>query len=88
MTVKPRLVRASLEGKEPRKESSKGTRPVFQKGRWDTARIYEMGELRPGNELHGLAVVEAPNTTLFVPADWHLRIDEYAIYWLTRGGNQ
>ena len=39
-----------------------------------------MGELRPGNEIDGLAVVEAPNTTLFVPAGWHVKIDEYQIY--------
>ncbi len=43
-----------------------------------------MSELRPGNEIGGLAVIEAPNTTLFVPPDWHVRIDEYEIYWLER----
>jgi N-methylhydantoinase A/oxoprolinase/acetone carboxylase beta subunit len=83
-TVKPKLVSYPLEGKAPRPQASKGTRPVFQKGRWETADIWEMGELRPGNEIEGLAVVEAPNTTLFVPGDWHVRIDEYQIYWLTR----
>ena len=31
----------------------------------------------PGNEIGGLAVIEAPNTTLFVPHDWHVRIDEH-----------
>ena len=43
-----------------------------------------MGELRAGNRLDGLAVIEAPNTTLFVPSDWSLRIDEREIYWLSR----
>ena len=50
--------------------------------------IYEMGELCPGNEIDGLAVIEAPNTTLFVPGDWHVRIDEYDIYWLTRSRSE
>jgi N-methylhydantoinase A/oxoprolinase/acetone carboxylase beta subunit len=86
-TVKPKLVRHPLEGRAPRAEASKGTRPVFQHGRWETAQIYEMGRLRPGNEVDGLAVVEAPNTTLFVPGGWHVRIDEYEIYWLTRRGD-
>jgi N-methylhydantoinase A/oxoprolinase/acetone carboxylase beta subunit len=85
-TVKPKLVKKALEGATPRPESSKGTRQVFQLGRWNEAQIYEMSELRPGNEIDGIAVVEAPNTTLFVPPDWHVRIDEYDIYWLTRGG--
>jgi hypothetical protein len=45
-----------------------------------------MGELRAGNEIDGLAVIEAPNTTLFVPHDWQVSIDEHLIYWLTRRG--
>ena len=85
-TVKPKLARHALEGKKPPKMASKGTRQVFQKGRWHTAQIFEMSELRPGNEIGGLAVIEAPNTTLFVPHDWHVRIDEHLIYWLTRKG--
>jgi N-methylhydantoinase A/oxoprolinase/acetone carboxylase beta subunit len=83
-TVKPKLARHRLEGKRPPKAASKGTRKVFQKGRWHVARIFEMSELRPGNEVDGLAVIEAPNTTLFVPHDWHVRIDEHLIYWLER----
>ena len=87
-TVKPKLRRYDLEGKRPPKASSKGTRRVFQKGRWKEAKIYEMDELRPGNEIDGLAVVEAPNTTLFVPEEWHVRIDAHQIYWLTREGEK
>jgi N-methylhydantoinase A/oxoprolinase/acetone carboxylase beta subunit len=83
-TVKPKLVSHELEGKTPPAKASKGTRQLFQKGKWHTAQIYEMSELKPGNEIGGLAVVEAPNTTLFVPHGWHVRIDEYQIYWCTR----
>jgi N-methylhydantoinase A/oxoprolinase/acetone carboxylase beta subunit len=83
-TVKPRLARSALQGKEPRRQAQKGRRPVFQRGRWHEAAIFEMGELRPGNELQGLAVVEAPNTTLLVPGGFRLRIDEHEIYWLER----
>jgi N-methylhydantoinase A/oxoprolinase/acetone carboxylase beta subunit len=85
-TVKPKLVRHALEGVMPPVKAGKGTRPVFQRGAWGEARIYEMGELRPGNEIDGLAVIEAPNTTLFVPAHWQVRIDAHQIYWLTRRG--
>ena len=85
-TVKPKLERHRLEGKKPPRAASKGTRKVFQKGHWHVAQLFEMGELRPGNEIDGLAVIEAPNTTLFVPRDWHVRIDEHLIYWLERRG--
>jgi N-methylhydantoinase A/oxoprolinase/acetone carboxylase beta subunit len=88
-TVKPKLVEHELEGRTPRKQASKGTREVFQKGQWHDAQLFEMSELRPGNEIDGLAVIEAPNTTLFLPAAWQMRIDEYDIYWLERkGGNR
>ncbi len=85
-TIKPTLAWHALGGTAPRAEASKGTRQVFQQGRWHPARIYEMGELGPGNQIDGLAVIEAPNTTLFVPPGWRVRIDEYSIYWLTRSG--
>jgi len=84
-TVKPRVVRYELERKEPPKSASKGTRPVYQQGAWHEGRLFEMDELRPGNEVPGLAVIEAPNTTLFVPAGWRARLDEYMIFWIERG---
>ncbi len=88
-TVKPKLLRHELQGTEPAKQASKGQRPVFQKGQWHDAQLFEMSELRPGNEINGLAVIEAPNTTLFLPQEWQVRIDEYEIYWLEkRNGNK
>jgi N-methylhydantoinase A/oxoprolinase/acetone carboxylase beta subunit len=83
-TVKPRLRRHALEGRTPPAEAFRGKRPVFQHGRWSDAGIWRMEALRPGNEIEGLAVIEASNTTLFLPPEWRVRIDEHEIYWLTR----
>ncbi|KAA0236202.1 MAG: Acetone carboxylase beta subunit [Acidimicrobiales bacterium] len=83
-TVKPKLRKRELGKKKPSKDASKGTRPVFQRGKWSDADIWRMEDLKPGNEIDGLAVIEASNTTLFVPPEWHVRIDEYDIYWLER----
>jgi N-methylhydantoinase A/oxoprolinase/acetone carboxylase beta subunit len=83
-TVKPKLRKHELSGKRPDAEASKGTRPVFQRGKWTDADIWRMESLKPGNQIDGLAVVEASNTTLFVPPEWRVRIDEYDIYWLER----
>jgi N-methylhydantoinase A/oxoprolinase/acetone carboxylase beta subunit len=47
-----------------------------------------MEKLKPGNEIDGLAIIEASNTTLFVPPEWHVRIDEHDIYWLERKTGQ
>jgi acetone carboxylase beta subunit len=83
-TVKPKLRRHELAGPTPDARASKGTRPVFRRGAWSDADIWRMEDLVPGNEIDGLAVIEASNTTLFVPPEWHVRIDEHDIYWIER----
>ncbi|MBW2274264.1 MAG: hydantoinase/oxoprolinase family protein [Deltaproteobacteria bacterium] len=83
-TVKPKLRKFELASKEPAKEAYKTSRPVFMRGKWQDADIWEMEKLVPGNEIDGLAVIEASNTTLLVPPEWHVRIDEFDIYWITR----
>ena len=47
------------------------------------SRIYDMDQLRPGNEIDGIAVIEAPATTLFLPPGKHIRMDEWTLIWLT-----
>jgi N-methylhydantoinase A/oxoprolinase/acetone carboxylase beta subunit len=86
-TVKPLVNTYELEGKQPPKSASKGKRPVYQQGRWTDAPIFEMDDLRAGNQVAGVAIIEAPNTTLFVPPGWSVRLDERKIFWMTRGGN-
>jgi N-methylhydantoinase A/oxoprolinase/acetone carboxylase beta subunit len=86
-TVKPHVGTFELEGKEPSKAARKGTRPVFYEGTWHEGQLFELDELRAGNEITGLAVVEAPSTTLYVPAGWHAKLDEHEIIWLSKGGS-
>jgi N-methylhydantoinase A/oxoprolinase/acetone carboxylase beta subunit len=86
-TVKPAVNRYDLEGRDPPTSALKGKRPVFQQGQWTDAPIYEMDALRAGNEVTGVAIIEAPNTTLFVPPGWSTKLDEHMIFWMSRGGN-
>jgi len=81
--VKPKLVKRSLEGKEPPSEAVKGERKVYYNGKWHETTIYDMDQLRPGNEINGIAVIEAPATTLFLPPGRHIRMDEWTLIWLT-----
>ena len=83
-TVKPVLRSYPLADPAPAAECKKGIRPVFIRGKWQDADIWEMEKLVPGNQIEGLAVIEASNTTLFVPPEWHVKIDEHDIYWITR----
>ena len=86
-TVKPHVGTFELEGKEPSKAARKGTRQVYYKGAWHEGQLFELDELRAGNEISGLAVIEAPSTTLYVPAGWHVKLDEHEIIWLSNGGS-
>ena len=81
--IKPRLLKRPLEGKKPPREAIKGEREVYHDGVWNRATIYDMDKLRPGNEVRGLAVVEAPATTLFLPPGRRIRMDEWTLIWLT-----
>ena len=87
-TVKPKLRKHELSSKTPDADARKGVRQVFQHSKWQEADIWEMEKLKPGNEIDGLAIIEASNTTLFVPPEWHVRIDEHDIYWLERKTGQ
>ena len=81
--VKPKLVKQPLEKKEPPPESVKGEREVYYDGEWHKTRIYDMDQLRPGNEIDGIAVIEAPATTLFLPPGKRINMDEWSLIWLT-----
>jgi len=80
--VKPRLTKQPLEGKNPPQEAVKGEREVYIDGKWRRATIYDMDQIRPGNEIEGIAVVEAPATTFFIPPGRRARMDEWSLLWL------
>ncbi len=80
--IKPVLRKYPLEGKDPSREAIRGQREVYVRGKWVTATIYEMDLLKPGNEIDGPIVVEAPATTLFVPPGRKIRMDEYKAIWM------
>lgn len=79
---KPKITRYPLSGKTAPPEAYKGERQVFIKRQWKKARLYEMDLLKPGNEIEGLAIIEAPATTLPVPEGKKIAIDEYKRFWL------
>ena len=83
-TVKPVLRKHRLAGKAPDPKAFKFKRPVYVRGKWHDAEVWRMEDLVPGNEIDGLAVIEASNTTLFLLPEWHVRIDEHDIYRLER----
>jgi N-methylhydantoinase A/oxoprolinase/acetone carboxylase beta subunit len=83
-TVKPALKKLALKNKKPGANASKGARDVYWRGHWKPFSIYEMDNLVPGNVVEGPSIVEHPATTLVVPPDYLIKMDEYRIFWMER----
>ncbi len=83
-TVKPALPKLKPGVKKPDGKAGKGTRDVYWKGSWKKFALYEMDLLKPGNVAEGPCIVEHPATTLVVPPDYRVRMDEYRIFWMER----
>ncbi|MFA4916172.1 MAG: hydantoinase/oxoprolinase family protein [Syntrophales bacterium] len=81
---KPKIMAYALEGKEPPKKAFKETRRVYHGGEWRDAKIYELDEIRPGNNIKGTAILEAPAYTLYIPPDKEVDMDKHKLIWLKR----
>jgi acetone carboxylase beta subunit len=81
--VKPKLVKRPLEGKDLGPEAYKGTREVYMEGEWHETPIIDMDAIRPGNEISGIAIIEAPSTTLVLPPGRRVKMDEWSLLWLS-----
>jgi N-methylhydantoinase A len=62
---------------EPTDEASKGTREAYYNGEWQPFDIYDMRELKAGNQIGGPAIIEDPMTTLVIPPTDRIELDEY-----------
>lgn len=62
-------------------------RPVYLRGAWHDAAIYQRGELRAGDVFAGPAVVAQPDTTVLVLPGWQASTDTLGYLHLTRQGD-
>ncbi len=76
-TWKPSLARRSLKTADAA-AALKDTRPVYLRkyGEARPATVYEFLKLEPGNEIKGLAIIEAPDTNILVDADQLASVDQ------------
>lgn len=80
---KPVLPSHPLKGETPPEASRKPSREVYWRDTWHTASIFEMSKLKAGNTIAGLAVIEAPASTLVVPPDRTVYLDTHRIFHMT-----
>lgn len=81
-TRKPEFPLFDESGPVPPRAAHKGQRRVYYDGRWREAEIYDMDAMLPGNIIDGLAILEHPATTLFVPSNRRARMDRRKFIWL------
>ncbi len=65
----------------------RGTRPVWVDGGWTEATIYERLHLPVGTEIKGPALLEQPDTTIFVEPDLVGIVDEFGNLVISRKGD-
>jgi N-methylhydantoinase A len=75
-TPKPIIDRKPFVGPDSAK-AQKSEREVYFDGKWIKTKIYDMAGLQVGNIIHGPAIIEAEDTTLVVPTDRIVTVDEY-----------
>lgn len=80
--VKPRVPDEEEKGATPPDAAHKGTRPMYWRGEWVTANVWEMPELQAGNELVGPAIIEDPATTFIVPPGYKTVLNRHRVFEL------
>ena len=67
---------APTHGRAPN-EAQRGTRAVHADGRWHEAPVYERLELAVGARVQGPALLEQPDTTIYVDPGLHAEVDRF-----------
>ncbi|MBN1228104.1 MAG: hydantoinase/oxoprolinase family protein [Deltaproteobacteria bacterium] len=75
-TIKPKLIPQEHAGKDA-STAIKGERDVYFNGEWEKTKIYDVSLLQAGNQVRGPGIIEAEDTTVVVPRNRKVIIDEY-----------
>jgi N-methylhydantoinase A len=62
-----------------------GSRPVREGGRELTAAVYQRARLRAGDSFSGPSIIDASDTTVYVPTGYTGRVDEWRNLLVERG---
>jgi N-methylhydantoinase A len=87
LTPKPKFPR-SPKAKIPVARARLGTRPAWFDGKWVKTPVFDGLELQNGHQVKGPAIVQQPTTTIIVPADFDLKVDEFNNYLMYRKGER
>jgi acetone carboxylase beta subunit len=77
--TKPVATTYRLREGRPSQYAFKGRRNVYHGGKWQNFDIWEMDLLDAGNRIDGPAIVEHPMTTLVIPPENYVVLDEHKL---------
>jgi acetone carboxylase beta subunit len=75
----PKLLKHELSDSEPTTSAFVEKRDVYHKDGWVSFNVWEMSELKAGNTVKGPSIIRDPMTTVVVPPNKKMYIDEYLI---------
>jgi acetone carboxylase beta subunit len=81
--IKPKLIKHPLTGEQPPVSAKKGNRLCYFREGWTDTTIYQWESLEAGNRIQGPAILEHATTTLVVPPQKMVYVDEYLNIWLS-----
>lgn len=84
--IKPHMKKESPGPPQPSQQAIKGKRQAYfvSSGKLAETTIFELDGLRAGNHIQGPAIIEHIDTTIVIPPQWRVSMDEYRTLWLKR----
>ncbi|MEW4982279.1 MAG: hydantoinase/oxoprolinase family protein [Cycloclasticus sp.] len=75
----PEITKHELEGVIPPKAAYVESREVSHEGQFYDFKVWQMSELKAGNVIHGPSIIRDPMTTVIIPPEKRVELDEYLI---------
>ena len=79
-----RLKHVKLPKVESVKQKVKRNRTVWHCGKYINAKVYMRSQLDSGTKISGPAIIEQPDTTIFILPKWHVKANEFGTLKITR----
>ena len=75
----PVLLKHKLEGPKPSENAFVEEREVYHIDGWKPFKVYEMSNLMAGNVVSGPAIIRDPMTTVIIPPEFEMFLDEFLV---------
>ena len=80
----PILLEHELKNEQPEADAFVGERDVYHKESWCKFKLWEMSKLASGNKILGPAIIRDPMTTVVIPPEHEMYLDEYLVLHYTK----